>query len=372
MAEVRIGRRAFVLGGLGWLVGCNVARNQTGGESFLEAVRRRFRVPALAAGCLLNDSLVFAEAVGTVNANSTEPVSIDDPFHLGSCTKAMAATISAMLVERGKLSWDTTVAEAFPDLADRIHPGFRPVTLLQLLSHRGGLDDRKPDNKIFPRLRGLQGPITEQRRTLVELALSREPAYPPGEQMAYSNFGYAIAGAMAESATGKPWEELAQELLFQPLGMTTAGFGAPERVWGHRGGWLKPCRPVPPGPGADNPPVLSPAGRVHSAMKDWLKFASLHLRGSRGDTEVLSRSSFEFLHRDHYRQGYALGWGVVERRWAGGVALTHAGSNTLWYSVIWLAPNRNAAFVAATNCGTDKAFRACDAAIGEMIQRFLL
>jgi hypothetical protein len=79
------------------------------------------------------------------------------------------------------------------------------------------------------------------------------------------------------------------------------------------------------------------------------------LRGSRGDTEILSRSSFEFLHRDHYRQGYALGWVV-----------------TLWYAVIWLAPNRNAAFVAATNCGTDRAFQACDAAIGEMIQRFLL
>ncbi len=52
-------------------------------------------------------------------------------------------------------------------------------------------------------------------------------------------------------------------------------------------------------------------------------------------------------------------------------ALTHTGSNTLGYAVIWLAPQRNAALLAATNCGSDRGFQALDAAVGAMIRRFL-
>lgn len=75
--------------------------------------------------------------------------------------------------------------------------------------------------------------------------------------------------------------------------------------------------------------------------------------------------------RDEFGQGYALGWGVVQRGWAGGTALTHSGSNTLWYAVVWLTPARNAAFLAATNCGSEAGFRACDAAVGAMITKYL-
>ncbi len=343
----------------------------------LEGLRRAHGVPALGAAFVRSEGVVALEVVGVRRSDDegADPIQLDDRFHLGSCTKAMTATLLARFVEEGELAWETTLAEALPrEVVDKIRPVYRGVTLHQLLAHRGGLpDDRVPDPELWPRVRALSGPLPEQRLELARLVLSRPPAAAPGSRFLYSNAGYAIAAAFAEQWTGKSWEELIEERLFMPLGMATAGFGPPgpaeEAPWGHT---ANGCRPVPPGPDADNPPVLGPAGRVHSALADWAKFAALHLRGARGEEGLpLRPETFQELHEDRYRQGYALGWVVTRRDWAGGTALTHAGSNTLWFAVVWLAPRRDAAFLAATNCGSERAFRACDAAIAAMIRRYL-
>ncbi len=338
----------------------------------LTATRQKHGVPALAGAFVSGDGMVICDAVGVCRVGSEESVSRDDAFHLGSCTKAMTATMLAKLVERGALAWEMTVAEAFPDLQNRLHPHFHKATLLQFLAHRSGLpDDSQPDTVIFPKLRRLKEPMQEQRRRMVEWLLSQPPAYPPGEKMVYANAGYVVAAAMAEAVMGRSWEELMSVELFEPLGMKSVGFGAPQKIWGHAHSAHR-CQPVAPSPEADNPPALAPAGGVHCSLDDWAKFAQLHLKGAKGEQGLLLKpETFRRLHNDPFQQGYALGWLVVERKWAKGTAFTHAGSNTLWFAVIWLAPNRNASFLAAANCGGEHAFRACDDLIGTMIGRFL-
>jgi CubicO group peptidase (beta-lactamase class C family) len=341
-------------------------------DEVLEPVRSAHGVPALAGAVVRGSDLVALGAVGVRVMGMPERVQPADRFHLGSCTKSMTATLAAMLVEQSKLSWEATVGEVFPDLLGRIHASYHRVTLLQLLSHRSGLpEDRTPDPAIWPRVRALAGPIREQRRALIEIVLGRPPVAEAGTRMLYSNYGYTIAGAFAEHVTGQDWESLMRQMLFQPLGMISAGFGppGPAQPWGHT---PSGCQPVTPGPGADNPLVIGPAGTVHCSMSDWARYAALHLRGAQGQADLLvGPEGFQQLHRDRYQQGYALGWGVVQRSWAGGTALTHTGSNTLWYATIWLAPARNAVLLAATNCGAQSGFQACDSAIGAMIRRYL-
>ena len=65
-----------------------------------------------------------------------------------------------------------------------------------------------------------------------------------------------------------------------------------------------------------------------------------------------------------------MGWVVVDRDWAGGAALTHAGSNTMWFAVTWVAPQRDFAVLVACNQGGDVAAQACDDAAWALIQRF--
>ena len=74
----------------------------------LEPIRTRFELPALAAAVVRNGKIVASGAVGTRRAGITVPVTIDDRFHIGSDTKAMTSLLAAMLVESGKIRWDST------------------------------------------------------------------------------------------------------------------------------------------------------------------------------------------------------------------------------------------------------------------------
>lgn len=63
---------------------------------------------------------------------------------------------------------------------------------------------------------------------------------------------------------------------------------------------------------------------------------------------------------------YALGWNVGMRDWAGGAALSHSGTNTLNFAIIWLAPNKRLGFAIATNVGDD-VFERLDARLAPII-----
>jgi CubicO group peptidase (beta-lactamase class C family) len=352
-------------------------------DELLEPIRAKFDLPALAVLVLRDGRIVAEGAVGRRSVDSDVPVTLQDRWHLGSDTKAMTATLAAILVERHKIRWDTTIGEAFPRLADKLRPVYLNVTLEQLLWHRGGLVDNDHLNaKVWDEMWQM-GPATHAHRLrAVELILTQEPLAKPGEKMIYTNLGYIVAGTMLENAMGgELWEKLITQELFEPLKMRSAGFGAPGKIekdgkpdnaLGHE---LKDGKLLPkdPGkPGADNPPVLGPAGTVHCTLADWSKFIQLHLDGARGEkTALLAPDDFKKLHAPPPGGDYAMGWAVTTRPWANGETLTHAGSNTMWYCVAWLAPNRNAAVLVATNRAGDVAEKGTDAAAAAMIQQFL-
>ena len=274
----------------------------------------------------------------------------------------MTATMIATLAEDRAIAWESTLAEVFPDA--KLHEGYRPVTLAQLLTHRAGL----PANVAW-RGREKGTTTTEQRRAVLGQVAGMEPSTKPGSKMVYSNVGYALAGLMAETRAKASWEVLMRERLFAPLKMDSAGFGAPgtpgkvDQPWGHSRtlGKLIPSQ-------TDNAPALGPAGTLHCSMADWAKFAELHLRGARGEKPpILRPETFAALHASGKGADYAKGWGVADRDWAGGAVLTHKGSNTQWFAAIWLAPKKNIGFLAATNCGGDGADAATDKTVAAMI-----
>src|SRR5207248_3569540 len=100
-----------------------------------------------------------------------------------------------------------------------------------------------------------------------------------------------------------------------------------------------------PGPDADNPPSLGPAGTVHCSLVDWEKFLVVHLKGARSEPTIVSQSSIDTLHSPPPGGDYALGWIVADRSWGNGTVFTHSGSNTMWYATVWIAPKTNRIFV---------------------------
>jgi CubicO group peptidase (beta-lactamase class C family) len=344
--------------------GSAVIRSDERLEQRLAPIRDKHQLPGLIGAVIRGDRLAAIAAVGVRKLGSSDRLRVTDQVHLGSCTKAMTATMLGTLVEDGLLSWSSTILAVFPDVAPRLHPDFQSVTLSQLLTHRAGL----PHDATWWRLPGVTP--TDQRRAALASLLVTAPLSRPGTTYAYSNVGYVLAGLMSEQVTGLAWEELMQQIVFEPLGMASAGFGSPgrqtsgkdEAPWGHREvhGRVEATR-------QDNPPSMGPAGTVHCSLPDWGKFASLHLLGAEGKARLLKPATFRALHTPPPGYEYAGGWIVLERSWADGRALNHSGSNTSWYSTIWIAPGRDFATLVSTNQGGSAAEAVCEEASRELI-----
>ncbi|MBV8206063.1 MAG: beta-lactamase family protein [Acidobacteria bacterium] len=334
-------------------------------QGLLAPIREKYRLPALGGAIVLEGGGVDVAVTGVRKAGADVNATDEDDWHLGSDTKAMTATVIARLVERGKLSWESTIGETLPAESAGSPEPFRRITLLQLLSHQAGLPANLDWNEISSR----GGSLQEQRRRAVQQAGQAKLLSTPGTQFSYSNLGYVIAGAMAEHAAGRSWEELMQELVFTPLGMH-CGFGGTgtagkiDQPWPHISG----DHPAPNnGPDEDNRPVLGPAGTVHCPLRSWASFVRDQMAGENGNGKLLKPETYRFLHAPHFGGNYALGWGAVDRDWGGGRVLTHAGSNTMNFAVVWMAPLRHFAVLVVTNDGEQSAAKACDEAASAMI-----
>jgi CubicO group peptidase (beta-lactamase class C family) len=316
---------------------------------------------------------VLAEGIaGVRRRGTTVAATLDDRFHTGSLTKSMTAVLAGTLVEAKRIEWDATLGSVLAGV--RIHPKIKPVTLWQLLRHRSGIDRDIPD-ALYERLRTSRIAPAAQRQQIARVMLARPPKHPPGTVYEYSNAGYTFAGLMLEKAGGDPWESLVIERVLGPLGLKSAGFGAPaknpdhiDQPWGHR----ENGTPVKPGPDADNVPAIGPAGTVHLSVRDLARYARWHLAGPGPLQPPLVRpATRDRLHGAGEPDAYYGGWERVSRPWAGGQAITHAGSNTMFFAVVWLAPARNRGFLAVCNQGGDASESACDSLIGSLIGDFL-
>src|SRR5580704_5150349 len=105
-------------------------------QSILGGGGERF---GMVAAVLRGGRIIAQGAAGVRKRGTAERITLDDRFHLGSCTKAMTATLVAMLVEEGRLNWTTTLGELFADTVKPMHPAWEKVTLRQVLAHRSGL-----------------------------------------------------------------------------------------------------------------------------------------------------------------------------------------------------------------------------------------
>lgn len=325
-------------------------------------VLEKHGVPALGCAVIVDGQIAGIGASGVRKRGDDTKVTIADKWHLGSCTKAMTATLLAGEVEDGNVAWSTNMADAFPDLRGKLDEKAGRITVEQLLQHRAGLP-AGPSPDLWRRLFSYPGTDPEARTEVALELLAKPPEAEPGTRFLYSNAGYMIAGAVLERIGDKrPWQKRMRNDLFRPLGMKDSGFGPPGNLdsvsqpWGH-----------PAGGGAavfaDNPSSLGPAGTVHATLRDWARFASLHLGNGR---PLLTKKRLRELHTpsgDH-----ALGWIITKRPWAPGPILTHAGSNTMWYCVAWLAPEAKFGVLVVCNDGGGEA--ACDDVAAVCIRRF--
>lgn len=274
---------------------------------------------------------------GVRQLGGTDKVEPNDAFLVGSTTKAMTSAIAGRLVERGIMAWTTTLAEALPEIAPRMHPAYRGVTLEQLLNHRGGVpafDNESDVARFLAVLEDFEGdlPSTQpgRERFFAAWVLAQEPAARPGQDFLYSNAGYALASLMMQSRTGLDVAALFDKELAQPLGMmltwTSADTVVSQRPVGHEGakGALKPLALETAALSAWYDVLRASGVGTTTTVDSYATWVRWHLRALRGEKTPLATGYVERL-KQLKVESYALGWVATDIE--GRAVLVHNGED---------------------------------------------
>jgi CubicO group peptidase (beta-lactamase class C family) len=319
----------------------------------LEAIRKEHDLPGLAAAVVRGDRVVAEGVAGVRHLGQVAKITLQDRFQLGSCSKPMTALMILRLIAAGKLSFDTTLAEALPDLP--MNEAYGKVTLAQLLTFTGGIQPYTLIGpKLTPILFELKGSASQQ---FVKHVLKEDPVARPGTARKYSNASYAVAALVAARRAERTWEALMEGEVFKPLGLRAAGFGRPrtkERP-NEPTFHIKGAAGYKPEP-ADRPALpavaLAGAGGIHCSIRDFARFASYELAAARGkDTLLAPATARRWQELRQAKEGMPF--------FGGTPALTAA-------YVLW--PSKNLAAVMAVNAGG--AGEACTAFFKSVEKRY--
>jgi len=256
---------------------------------------RQFNGTALVAE---NGKVVYKGAFGMANMEWGIPNTPDTRFRLGSITKQFTATLILQLVEQGKIKLDGKLSDYLPDY--RKDTGDK-VTIHNLLTHTSGI----------PSYTGLPGFFENVSRNpykvsdFIQKYASGDLEFDPGSKFSYSNSGYFILGAIIERITGKSYEQVLKENIFDPVGMNNSGYDhhdtiIPKRASGYRrtsDGYLNAAYLDMSLPYA--------AGSLYSTVED------LYLWDQALYTDKLLTAQSKALMFKPFRENYAYGWAVL-------------------------------------------------------------
>jgi CubicO group peptidase (beta-lactamase class C family) len=323
----------------------------------LNSIRLEERLRGLAAAIIIDGKFHSAAAVGVRETGTDNWLTVNDKFLIGSCAKAFTATTAAILVKEGRLGWQTTIRDAFPDM-DML-PEYGNITLVQLLSHKAGLPKILKEGKTswlidygFDEKRGSSP--ENLRLQYVEQTLQSQLIKPPGKVWHYSNSGYILAGAILEKMAGQIYENLRAEKLFQPLDITTAGYGIPAdtapmlQPWGHV--WdLSSSFIVYK---SEYPNFMAPTGYLHLSIEDWAKFILVHLGTyPKGNHKLLNENTLKKLHTPPdgpVSDNYALGW-FTKINEEGHLLIFHGGRGLCFNALVVVDLNTKNELLLVTN-----------------------
>ena len=264
------------------------------------------------------DGEILSErAYGMRDARQEQPNTVDTRFNLASAGKMFTAVAILQQVAAGRVTLDTRVGEVLRDYPNTDFA--RQVTIRQLLTHTAGAGDIA--------LFGIEDAKNRQQvRTvaaMVALHARRAPAFAPGSNQEYGNFGHVVLGRMVEVLSGQPFETYLQDRIFRPLGMDRTSFvdctqSAHDLAVGYveiDGGQRSNCETLPT--------RGFPAGGQVSTARDMFVFVEA-LRAGRllplPLFEEATRPHREFMGLGFFATEYGPGYPARNFRWG------HAGS----------------------------------------------
>jgi len=306
----------------------------------------------LAVGIVEDGQITYLRGYGETLDGTGDPVTADTVFRWASVSKGVASTLVAKLAADGKLSLQDPVALYARSL--RLPAGGeQKATVADVLTHRLGIFSNAQDSKLED---------GGDPRFLRSMLATLTPICPIGSCHAYQNLAYDASSETVEKVTGKPYDDVAVERLFAPLGMESATVGRAGLIGA--ASWARPHNAA----GTPQPRGLSEAyyrvpasGGVNSSIRDLTRWMQAQmgeapnalpakllrtLHAPRVKTPVEERRQRKF--RDRIGDShYALGWRVYD--YAGHRVVGHRGGVSGYRALMLFDPDKRSGIAALWN-----------------------
>ena len=253
----------------------DISKKLKGFDQYMEKTLKDWNTPGACVGIVIKDKLVFAKGYGYRDYGSKLPVTPNTLYQIASNTKLFTVAAAGMLVEEGKLDWDTPVKNSVPEIKFYDNELDNTVTLHDMLAHRTGISRH---DMIWYK-------SDFSRKDLFERLKYLEPSQPVRTGFLYNNLMYVAAGYIIELQSGKTWEQYVQEKIFDPLDMERTYFSVADMI-------IDPDHGVPYNekrdttilyeiPIYEDKEAVGPAGSIISNINDMSKWLIALMNGGK-------------------------------------------------------------------------------------------
>lgn len=310
-------------------------------DRLVEESMQAHGVPGVSIAIIDDFEVVYARGYGF--AEPGRPVEADTLFQAASLSKPVSAVVAAAASEEGLVDLDADVAGMLTSWRLPPMPFEGPITLRMLFAHRAGINVHG-----FPGYR-LDEPLPDLPRILDGVRDKNEPirvVAEPGAQASYSGGGYVMAQLAIEDHTGRTWEEMADTLVFEPLGLELSTYrilDAADRsrvAVGYRAGGAEVA-----GGGWHAYPETAPAS-LWTTPTEYATVVIDVMRAYRDGTGVvLDRATAQLL----LDPDFAVGFGVSREGSMGAIAIGHGGANEGYRCEFAAVPDLGDGVIVMTN-----------------------
>jgi len=338
-------------------------------DSLVTDAMNHFSVPGVAVGIVKDGEIIYNKGFGLQNIDD-ESGKVDEhtQFAIASNTKAFTSAALAILVDEGKLTWQTKVREIIPEFTLYNSYVSDNFTIEDLLTHRSGLGLGAGDLMIFP-----EGGDFTIHDILTNFQYFK-PVSPFRTKFDYDNLLYIVAGEVIARVSGMSWHTFITKNIIEPLALTDTYYSyaaikdknntaTPHAV---NNGIPHPIAPYE----MDLKKINGAAASIYSSVNDLSKWMIVQMNnGKYGDSlqqtlfsekshramwtlHTVTKTSTKKRYNNHF-SGYGLGWFLKDVK--GYMSVSHTGGLPGMLSKVIMIPDLNLGVVVLTNSSNDGA-----------------
>jgi CubicO group peptidase (beta-lactamase class C family) len=290
-------------------------------DIWLDSVQAYQHIPAISAGLVKGDRLIWSKGYGTIDRDGKVPAGPTTIYSICSISKLFTSVALMQLWEEGRVRLDAPITDYLPWAKFKpVSDDSLPVTLREMLSHSAGL----PRESDFPYWMGsFDFPTTDQIRKRIA---TQTMLYPSGRWFQYSNLGLTLVGDTVAAVSGEDYADYARKNVIAPLGLKDTRTLMPMDLYGKRlaVAWSalnRDGKRDPVAPFAVR--GVTPAAGYTSTVEDMARFAEWNFRLLRtGKPELLRASTLREMQRVQFVDP---AWNVT---WGLGFHVIHIGDKT--------------------------------------------